>query len=99
MQGVVFMKTATIPSLRVTSDFREAVESVLKDGETLSAFAEDSIRRQVEIRRSQSEFIARGLASLNEAERTGIYYTTEDVLSMMQRKLDAAKAAKAEKDQ
>ena len=29
-----------------------------------------------------------------EAERTGVYYSTDDVLSMMQRKLDAAKAAK-----
>jgi hypothetical protein len=88
------MKTATLPSLRVTADFREAAESVLKDGETLSSFVEDSVRRQVEIRKSQAEFIARGLASLEQAERTGVYYSTDDVLSMMQRKLDAAKAAK-----
>jgi hypothetical protein len=88
------MKTATLPSLRVTADFREAAESVLKDGETLSSFVEDSVRRQVQIRKSQAEFIARGLASLEQAERTGVYYSTDDVLSMMQRKLDAAKAAK-----
>ncbi|SCX13438.1 hypothetical protein DSM25558_1723 [Agrobacterium sp. DSM 25558] len=91
------MKSSTIPSLRVTSDFREAAESVLKEGETLSSFVEDSVRRQVEIRKSQAEFIARGLASLQEAERTGVYYTTEDVLSMMKRKLDAAKAAQTKK--
>ncbi len=92
------MKTATMPSLRVEPEFRDRAESVLKDGETLSAFMEEAVRKQVEIRKSQAEFIARGLASLEEAERTGIYYTTEDVLSMMQRKLDAAKAkaAKAE---
>ena len=88
------MKTATIPSLRVTADFREAAESVLKEGETLSSFVEESVRRQVEIRKSQAEFIARGLASLEEAERTSVYYSTDDVLSMMQKKLDAAKAAK-----
>lgn len=91
------MKTATLPSLRVTADFREAAESVLKDGETLSSFVEDSVRRQVEIRKSQAEFIARGLASLEEAERTGVYYTTEDVLSSMRQKLEAAKAARASK--
>ena len=91
------MKTATIPSIRVTADFREAAESVLKDGETLSAFMEDAVRKEVEIRLSQAEFIARGLASLEKAERTGEYHTTDDVLSMMQRKLDAAKAAKTAK--
>ena len=88
------MKTATIPSLRVDPELRAAAESVLKEGETLSAFVESSLRRQVEYRKTQAEFIARGLASLEEAERTGVYYTTDDVLSMMRRKLEAAKAAK-----
>jgi len=87
-------KTATIPSLRVEPELRAAAESVLKEGETLSAFVESSLRRQVEYRKTQAEFIARGLASLEEAERTGVYYTTDDVLSMMRRKLEAAKAAK-----
>ncbi|WCJ63118.1 MULTISPECIES: YlcI/YnfO family protein [Agrobacterium] len=88
------MKTATIPSLRVTADFREAAESVLKDGETLSSFVEDSVRRQVEIRKSQAEFIARGLASLEEAERTGVYYTSEEVLAELRGMLEAKKAEK-----
>ena len=88
------MKTATLPSLRVEPEFRDRAESVLREGETLSAFMEEAVRKQVEIRKSQAEFIARGLASLEEAERTGVYYTTDDVLSMMQRKLDAAKAAR-----
>ncbi|WP_332305730.1 YlcI/YnfO family protein [Rhizobium sp. GR12] len=88
------MKTATIPSLRVTADFREAAESVLKDGETLSSFIEDSVRRQVEIRKSQAEFIARGLASLEEAERTGVYYTSEEVLAELRGMLEAKKAEK-----
>ncbi|MCV3735573.1 prevent-host-death protein (plasmid) [Rhizobium sp. TRM96647] len=87
-------KTATIPSLRVEPELRAAAESVLKEGETLSSFVESSLRRQVEYRKTQAEFIARGLASLAEAERTGVYYTTDDVLSMMRRKLEAAKAAK-----
>lgn len=88
------MKTATIPSLRVTADFRAAAESVLKDGETLSSFVEDSVRRQVEIRKSQAEFIARGLASLEEAERTGVYYTSEEVLAELRGMLEAKKAEK-----
>ncbi len=89
------MKTATMPSIRVTPDFREALESVLKDGETISSFMEDSILREIETRKSQSEFIKRGLAAREEAKRTGIYYTTDDVLSMMRSKLEKAKAKAA----
>ena len=32
------MKTATFPSLRVEPELREAAESVLEEGETLSGF-------------------------------------------------------------
>ncbi|WP_421361833.1 YlcI/YnfO family protein [Agrobacterium rosae] len=89
------MKTATMPSIRVTPDFREELESVLKDGETISSFMEESILREIEIRKSQSEFIKRGLAAREEAKRTGVYYTTEDVLAMMRSKLEKAKAKAA----
>ncbi len=88
------MKTATIPSLRVDPELRAAAESVLKEGETLSAFVESSLRRQVEIRKSQAEFIARGLASLAEAERTGIYYSSDQVLSELKDMLEAKRAEK-----
>ena len=84
-----------MPSIRVTPDFREELESVLKDGETISSFMEDSILREIEIRKSQSEFIKRGLAAREEAKRTGVYYTTEDVLAMMRSKLEKAKAKAA----
>ena len=90
------MKTATIPSLRVDPELRAAAESVLKEGESLSAFVEDSLRRQVDIRRSQAEFIARGLKGLEEAERTGVFYTTHDIEKMMRDKLDKWKAGSPE---
>ncbi|MDE1159436.1 MAG: prevent-host-death protein [Neorhizobium sp.] len=92
-------KTATLPSLRVDPELRAAAESVLEDGETLSAFVEGAVKKQVHIRKSQAEFIARGLASLAEAERTGVYHTSEDVLAMLKSKLDAAKAARAARDE
>ncbi len=88
------MKSATIPSLRVDPQLRADAESVLNEGETLSAFVENSLRKQIHYRKTQAEFIARGLASLAEAERTGVYYTTEEVLGRLKAKLDAAKAAK-----
>jgi hypothetical protein len=89
-------KTATIPSLRVEPELRAAAESVLKEGETLSAFVEDSLKKQVHIRKSQAEFVARGLASLAEADRTGVYYSSEEVLAELKGMLDA-KRAKSQK--
>lgn len=74
------MKTATIPSLRVDPELRQAAESVLQKGETLSSFVEQSLRANIEHRRMQRDFIARGLASRDEARRTDVYYDAEDVL-------------------
>lgn len=89
------MKTATLPSLRVDPELRAAAESVLKEGESLSAFVENSVKAQIHYRKTQAEFIARGLAAREEAKRTGVYYTTEDVLGMMRKKLEKAKAKAA----
>jgi len=88
------MKTATLPSLRVDPELREAAESVLKEGESLSSFMEETIRRQVNYRKVQKEFIARGLESLAEAERTGEYYSAEEVLEGLRQIIDDAKNAK-----
>ncbi len=77
------MKTATLPPLRVSPEFRKAAESVLKEGESLSAFVEESVRRQVAYRRNQQEFIARGLAAREEARQTGIYFTAEESLTAL----------------
>src|SRR3546814_14634281 len=85
------MKTATLPSLRVAPELRAAAESVLEEGESLSAFVENSVKAQIHYRKTQAEFIARGLAAREEAKRTGIYYTTEDVLAMMREKSEKAK--------
>lgn len=87
------MSETVKPSVLDDAEFHAAAESVLRDGETVADLIDRSARAEVEYRREQAEFIARGLASLEEAERTGVWYTTEDVLSMMRAKLDAAKAA------
>lgn len=81
------------PTVLDDEEFHAAAESVLREGETVADLIDRSARAEVEYRREQAEFIAKGLAALEEAERTGVWYTTEDVLSMMRTKLDAAKAA------
>lgn len=74
------MKTATIPSLRVDPELRQAAENVLQKGETLSSFVIQSLRANIERRRFQQQFIERGLASREEAKQSGEYFMAEDVL-------------------
>ena len=88
------MKTASIPSLRVSPDLRESAERVLRDGETLSSFVETAIRDEINQRESQAEFIRRGLAARDEAERTGEYFTIEETLG----RLDAMRAEYEKRD-
>lgn len=86
------MKTATLPSLRVDPELRAAAESVLKEGESLSAFVENSVKAQIHYRKTQAEFIARGLAAREEAKRTGVYYDADEVHAELRAMLDAKKA-------
>jgi hypothetical protein len=86
------MKTSTLPSLRVAPELREAAESVLREGETLSGFIETSLRAQIDQRRMQDEFVARGLAALDRAERTGRTVPTRTVIDRLGRRLAKAKA-------
>jgi predicted transcriptional regulator len=77
----IAMKTATIPALRVEPKLREALQSVLSEGETLSSFLEESLRANIERRLYQQAFIARGIASRDEAKHTQEYYSTDDVIA------------------
>ena len=88
------MKTATLPSLRVEPELREAAQSVLHEGETLSGFIETSVRETIERRRTRAAFIARGLASREDAQRTGVYFAANKVHAELGRMLDKAKAQK-----
>lgn len=74
-------KTAVFPAVRVTVDARRAVEEVLYEGESLSAFIEQSIELNVARRRAQDAFIARGLASRDDAKASGVYYDAESVMN------------------
>lgn len=86
------MKTSSIPSLRVTPELRAEAESVLESGESLSSFVEQSLRVQIIRRQAQREFIARGLASRDEARRSGEYFTADEVLSDLDAALEEAEA-------
>lgn len=89
---VKLMKTASIPSLRVTPELRNAAESVLRNGESLSSFVEKSIRAQIDLRHAQQAFITRGLAAQMEARKTGAYHSAEDILAELDEMLSTAES-------
>jgi hypothetical protein len=91
----VSMKTATIPSLRVEPVLRRAAEEVLRDGESLSGFVESAVRAQIQQRQEQAAFIARGLASRDQAKATGVYFSSGAVLKKLEARLAKAKKASA----
>ena len=86
------MKTSTFPSLRVDPALRKAAEDVLRDGESLSGFVEQSIRAQIALRQQQEAFITRGLASREGARRSGVYHDAIDVVDELRAALRQAKA-------
>lgn len=89
------MKTSTFPSLRVDLALRDAAESVLREGETLSSLIEASVRETVQRRRAESEFLARGLRGAVEAQHSGVYHPAADVHVELQRRLDARRKKSA----
>jgi hypothetical protein len=88
----ISMKSATFPSLRVDPALRQAAEEVLLDGESLSSFVEQSVRVNIERRKAQDEFVARGLASRQKAKRSGTYVSSGAVLKHLESRLAKAKA-------
>ncbi|BEP38467.1 hypothetical protein GmRootV59_54520 (plasmid) [Variovorax sp. V59] len=82
------MKTAQLPPVRVEQSVRDEIESVLRQGESLSQFVENAAVQAAQRRRSQHEFLARGRESLKRANKSGEYYSAKDALDAMQARLD-----------
>jgi Arc/MetJ-type ribon-helix-helix transcriptional regulator len=85
------MKTATIPSVRVEPEFRDEVERLLGEGESLSQFVEAAVRASARQRKDQAEFVARGVRSLANARKSGEYFDAGEVMQRLRKKLDIAK--------
>lgn len=79
------MRTATLPPIRVEPEMRAQTEAVLREGERLTQFIEDAVRREVEWRAAQAAFVARAQAALEEHEERG-GPTLADVQARMQRR-------------
>lgn len=85
------MKSASIPPVRVSQELRQAAEALLSPDETLSAFVEEAVRRNVEFRRTQQDFVARGLASAAKAREHGGYVSAATVIGKLSRRIAKAK--------
>ncbi len=83
------MKTAILPQVRVAPELREDLESVLREGETLSEFVEASVRSAVEHRRVQIEFHLRADAAWAHFQQTGEAYPAQEVVAELRAKVDA----------
>jgi hypothetical protein len=90
MQLGVFMKTATIPPLRVDPELRNLAQSSLREGETLSSFVIESLKAGIKNRQLKQAFINRGLTSRDDAKITDEYYGSDDVLGELKQMLDNA---------
>jgi hypothetical protein len=83
------MKTAILPQVRVEPQLRADLESVLREGESLSEFLESTVRKAVEYRRMQAEFHARADKAWGEYKRTGASHSAEEVVAELRAKTDA----------
>ena len=88
------MKTATLPPIRVAPDFRGEIETVLQPGETLSKFVENAVRATVTLRKSQAEFVQRGLTAIEQTKAQGNGVPAGVVVATLEARLAAARLAK-----
>ena len=88
------MKTATLPPIRVAPDFRSEIEDVLESGETLSKFVENAVRATVTLRKSQAEFVRRGLTAIEQTKVQGNGVPASAVVATLEARLAAARLAK-----
>lgn len=89
------MRSASLPPIRVEPEFRQQLEEVLAEGETLSSLVEHAVRQELMRRLADAEFHQRGFASLARAKETGDYLDADEVLSRLDDRLRAAKASSA----
>lgn len=82
------MKNAILPQVRVEPELRADLESVLREGETLSDFVAETVRGAVAYRRMQMEFEARADAAWTRFQQTGAGRPAQAVIADLRTRLD-----------
>jgi hypothetical protein len=87
-------KSRTIPPLRVSEQLRADAESVLGPGESLSAFVMDAVSRSIDFRKTQLDFLARGMVSAERARSVGGYVPADKAVVRLRKRLARAQRAR-----
>ncbi|MGH8147873.1 MAG: YlcI/YnfO family protein [Rhodanobacteraceae bacterium] len=78
------MKSALLPSVRVSAEARASVERVLERDETLSTFIERAVTSEVARRVTRRDFIRRGIVAGKRAKATGRYHSVGAVMEHLE---------------
>lgn len=89
------MKSATIPPVRVSAKFRAELDKALENGETLAALVEKAVSSEVLRRKSQAEFVRRGLAAIARTQQAGNGIPADAVIAKLEARLAAARRTHA----
>ncbi|MCA0241461.1 MAG: hypothetical protein LCI02_11395 [Proteobacteria bacterium] len=91
------MKTATIPPVRVSAEFRAELDASLEAGETLAALVEKAVSNEMVRRKSEAEFVRRGLAAIARTRRDGSGIPADAVIAKLEARIAAARKTLARK--
>jgi hypothetical protein len=97
-------RSATLPPIRVEPETKASLEAVLREGESLTQFIENAVRREAEFRTEQKSAVARAKKALRSADKQVGLMTAEDFLAGMherakqaQQRIRTAAAGKAKR--
>lgn len=85
------MRTATFPAVRTTPENRALVESVLRPGETLSTFIEETLYLKAQRRKEDEAFYARGMEAANRIRAGGKTYTLDETIAGLRAQIQRAR--------
>jgi hypothetical protein len=83
-------RSATLPPIRVEPETKASLEAVLREGESLTQFIENAVRREAEFRTEQKSAVARAKKALRSADKGMGLMTGEQLLAGMHQRAKAA---------
>ena len=92
------MRTATFPAVRTSPENRALVESVLRPGETLSTFIEESLQERARWRKEDQAFYARAMEAAKRIREGGKTYTLDETISSLRTQIQRAREKQAASD-
>jgi hypothetical protein len=91
------MRTATLPAVRVSPDTRSLIESVLREGETLSTFIEETVKKHAAWRKEDEAFHARAALASKRLAEGGKFFTPEESIARLRAQVRRAREKQASK--